>query len=614
MGAGAARAVKQLEYEEPEKAAAILSVVQAFDENSEDISENQLQNIEFFKKRILNASEESKLNGTDVEASLSRITTGDIEKFNQFIALDRKSKGGAGIDETNTLDDADSGDERMSVLSYEDEEEEESTAVTVDERLLGRIASKSTLSDHLIVQNLELSTAELDAPVSNIRISPVQSVGKKDTSDDEDDDDPDDRDSPVQAKIYPSISNSSINSDVRRGGARSDDDSGISGNEGPPHRRIITSDLPQAPLIHPSVGDDLALPSPAGFYDMIDSRNKTLMNLQKTKVWSYAHNAQLEREVELLQKQLETIEALEKDAEKERESQLYKSTPAKAPLIYTGSSSSPLNDSPDAPSYPRSSIAPHKPIHLDDSQVRRRPIGQQRRQRSNRSSTDEIDNDYKSDNSVDKDSKAVEHSDVVQSSVGIVHSSNPEPRNRPRRGPRIRHNDGDLSPRPNRHSLGKGLAAIDEVSETSPRMPAGSNDDHKADFGFAVQATAPTREMPSSSKDRPAIRARRARHTSKPHRVSSDGEASNRSSQSPDDSEQESGRGKLSVAANRRPVAHSDSESESGAVYVPSLETASEKLRSVAVASLNEGEEQEDSRADKHKHQKHSLLRNLRHR
>jgi hypothetical protein len=45
--------------------------------------------------------------------------------------------------------------------------------------------------------------------------------------------------------------------------------------------------------------------------EIIDAKNETLMGLQRQKVWSYAKNAQLQREVDVLQQQLRQIEVME---------------------------------------------------------------------------------------------------------------------------------------------------------------------------------------------------------------------------------------------------------------------------------------------------------------
>jgi hypothetical protein len=45
--------------------------------------------------------------------------------------------------------------------------------------------------------------------------------------------------------------------------------------------------------------------------EVIDAKNETLMGLQRQKVWSYAKNAQLQHEVDVLQQQLQQIEAFE---------------------------------------------------------------------------------------------------------------------------------------------------------------------------------------------------------------------------------------------------------------------------------------------------------------
>jgi hypothetical protein len=49
-----------------------------------------------------------------------------------------------------------------------------------------------------------------------------------------------------------------------------------------------------------------------GYQRSLDERNEALLGLQRQKVMSYTQNAQLEREVELLRKQLEKMEQLEK--------------------------------------------------------------------------------------------------------------------------------------------------------------------------------------------------------------------------------------------------------------------------------------------------------------
>ena len=59
---------------------------------------------------------------------------------------------------------------------------------------------------------------------------------------------------------------------------------------------------------HTPQGDKKAVLGPG---EIIDAKNEALMGLQRQKVWSYAKNAQLQREVDVLQQQLQQIEALE---------------------------------------------------------------------------------------------------------------------------------------------------------------------------------------------------------------------------------------------------------------------------------------------------------------
>lgn len=77
-----------------------------------------------------------------------------------------------------------------------------------------------------------------------------------------------------------------------------------------------------APAQIASKSEELSRLEEDAYMAEMDYRNKSLLGLQQTKVWSNVQNAQLEREVEMLQRQLAQLEALEREyLEKEKKPQ-----------------------------------------------------------------------------------------------------------------------------------------------------------------------------------------------------------------------------------------------------------------------------------------------------
>ena len=87
------------------------------------------------------------------------------------------------------------------------------------------------------------------------------------------------------------------------------------------HHKTVDRDVLESSYDSDTMPEDLALSVDSrgakaeqymGPGELIDAKNETLMGLQRQKAWSFAKNAQLQREVDVLQQQLQQIEALER--------------------------------------------------------------------------------------------------------------------------------------------------------------------------------------------------------------------------------------------------------------------------------------------------------------
>lgn len=331
MGAGAARAVQRLEIEEPAKAAAIQTVVQAFDGTDLGSENPWKENIEFFKRRVLIASEESRMNDAVVKNSLDQLTNTDFQKFNQYVAENRGPPN---------EDDPGEESDRLSVISYGEDDDDEDPDKNDKRKHGGKPTRKIPPAiDSLEIQNLESSHADGE----NIG-SPVNAQTSNSTDDE--------TDSPITVKIHPSTSGSSTSGHSKLFTNQDGDNKAL-----PPRRPGPTNSslsLSTAPFqANYAMDSPMEPPASSPFSELIDQRNKELMGLQKTKIWSYAHNAQLEREVELLQRQLEQLDHLEKMTETKQSTGGRRDDPFSTPKGKTSSS----NSSPSNTNTPASTTA-----------------------------------------------------------------------------------------------------------------------------------------------------------------------------------------------------------------------------------------------------------------
>lgn len=339
MGAGAA---KQLQNEKAQHAAALLTAVQAFEEDETGfLHDDNLGELELFKRRIIRATENSKKRGTDVSEALAQLDDSDIAALSHYyteshIDINKsppKSKsitGSPGLKIEEIIDD-DSPKRREHMGNYSDDDFE--------------------------IQDVEILKPILAVPhrnlVSPIKIEPVclevqslESTGevvqtarkvKEDLSDDE-------RDNVPIVKIYPSdaavrdkqnaltssaAANSPINrkaletlvsrgqllahsnsstSPTQRGERMKEEDiekgkepqSSMGGFKvvetlsisSPATKKYIPSKIPSLQTsgvaVDASVASNGSLCSPAGFYpgpgEAIDMHSEKMMHLQRTKV------------------------------------------------------------------------------------------------------------------------------------------------------------------------------------------------------------------------------------------------------------------------------------------------------------------------------------------
>jgi hypothetical protein len=301
---------------------------------------------ELFRKRVLLAAEDSKLKGKDVSVALSNLSEEDFaelsEMANDFIEKRNLIK-------KDNQDDKDDLDDNTSVLSYGDEDQIELDNYTDD---FNDINDSSPLvterQDESIESKLLLDVQKLNNKVYNRTgdspTSDKSHVGDRSLEDStssigsiENDgqiypgyvnDNEIKRNSPqIHASIHPGVDDSPLKIetpttarestlwDLHSSGESSGskelfDPTGIIPLS-QPRKNIIDTNIEK--YKNKKSSDNTR--SPTGYYQdygqKIDDKNESLMDLQRLKIQSYETNAKLQREVEVLQMQLEKIEALE---------------------------------------------------------------------------------------------------------------------------------------------------------------------------------------------------------------------------------------------------------------------------------------------------------------
>jgi hypothetical protein len=371
MGAGAG---KNFQSDKTKHAEIILQAVQSYERShpGEVPSDNFSFQAHLFKRRVLLAVAESKRRGKDVDASLHQLTDADLETLFNYIESNRNNKlksqdktqklldtgqssnnstlnassgisavqasspinpdfdkvktatQGSSVSASEALakssatdnhamtveefveEDFNTGgdniDETTSVLSYGDDDRENDSEAEVESSgslLIHRPNSKSgpaknELPDE-IVEDLEvLDESHRQLAFENNKKDTLRSSG---------------------VKIFPAEDTKVLSKEQRIAQTLAKfweiDEIGSIGSQ---LELGLESPHPFSPFV--AKNDKTTTARMGSAYkdrgQKIDERNERLMGLQRQKVMSYTQNAQLEREVEALQKQLERMEELER--------------------------------------------------------------------------------------------------------------------------------------------------------------------------------------------------------------------------------------------------------------------------------------------------------------
>lgn len=313
MGAAAA---KQLQPDKTKHAAIVMEAVRGYEEDRPDefspLREFQLP---IFKRHVLLAVASAKTHGKNIDNSMAQLNDHDLEMLWSYMEKHRKDNGEAKTSETmtveefvdddlNTSNNVDNIDETTSVLSYGDDEvggdgdsdiEMESSA---EDSLRLKVARKAPSNDLEDIEETHDDTEELRSsavkifPSDQITDLPAVSLGDS-----------------LSEKYVPSIKHAQeIGIAEALAKFWEIDEVGSMTTQ-------LSVDGPFSPL---SPRKNPKLERKNSYKDRgkrIDERNEALLGLQRQKVISFTQNAQLEREVEALQRQLERIEQLEKSME-----------------------------------------------------------------------------------------------------------------------------------------------------------------------------------------------------------------------------------------------------------------------------------------------------------
>lgn len=313
MGAAAG---KQFQSEKAKHAQAVLSAVEVFEESNREPNESYGGvSTEFFKKKVMLAASDAKRKGKDIEKSLAQLTDADLDMLAHYVE-NRKdeerrlaaSNGANAMKVEEIVDDADNAgdniDETTSVLSYGDDEEGEGADNEENEMD----------SSGELIENIE-EVVERPRLNSGFKVFPMD--GNEEAKKGSNDSSPGsnqksklklDVEMPRQgiadhfAKFWDYEELGSLASQATHG----------PGTESPtlsPTSTVIGKKFQPSPKQSFPYKDR---------GQRIDERNETLMVLQRQKVISLTQNAQLEREVEALQRQLEKMDQLDQTFESSR--------------------------------------------------------------------------------------------------------------------------------------------------------------------------------------------------------------------------------------------------------------------------------------------------------
>lgn len=330
MGAAAG---KQFQSEKAKHAQAVLSAVELFDEsNHQEQDSYGGVSTEFFKKKVMLAASDAKRKGKDIEKSLAQLTDADLELLAQYVENRKNEERRLPAPNSNTMQveeivDADNIDETTSVLSYGDDEEEAAENENDEMDSSGEI-----------LENIEETTDGTDnrlRPSSGFKVFPMDGADESTAKVSADR-----GTTPAKPKLK--LEDATVRPGIADQFAKFWDYDELNSLASHPSTAMGGPDSPLSGALSPAatfMGKKLSPKQPFPYKDRgqrIDERNEALMELQRQKVISLTQNAQLEREVEALQRQLEKMEQLDQTFEAAR---LGNTGRSNASLNNTGNSS-----------------------------------------------------------------------------------------------------------------------------------------------------------------------------------------------------------------------------------------------------------------------------------
>lgn len=404
MGAGA---TKQYPADKTRHAEIVYESVRDYEATYPSEFNDDYTYAQSFKKRVLLAAADAKRKGRDVDSSLAQLTDADLETLRKYVEENRRkareenTKAAADnavmtveefVEEDPNLNDnaQDNIDETTSVLSYGDGEEPNAEVDSEGEidsshsLMLGRGSSKSNHGEEDKMGSSGEILEDLDLPHgynpdngrnSAVKVFPMSqppsmATPKRKSSEGK-------RGQEIEetkemgiadalAKFWEIDEIGSIASQLSLGleSPRNSTFSPFS-----PERQHNRSG------VHRSL--DSVVTKSGQFADRLqkaDEKNERLMGLQRQKVMSYTQNAQLEREVEALQRQLERMEDLERGSMGHNERgphqspvKLHNSMQSSASTIYSSANNTPQHVSssllhPPNSHYPHSKLSYIYPI------------------------------------------------------------------------------------------------------------------------------------------------------------------------------------------------------------------------------------------------------------
>ena len=359
MGAGASKSLNKKQTSR--QAQAILTALDNSNVSFVDDSGNI--NPDLVKQKFLVAAESivTKDDDVNVGEAIANLTDAEVLQLSQYLNNRQKNntpdkkifqeneKDLIIVDEDELLDEINNDhikdDDNTSLLSYDDidKDEVEDLDVSVEELAVSSDKIHRIKGDHSIISDIQQSRGFIvgdDSPASHTTVKSFSSL-----------------DSPgdlietitISSKTIETISGKTItpkNINVKTQPSTFLEEKN---NDGSPNSRAVRNLVESSQAVLWDIGaedgspsslksdkSDHALfevergkkkyiprskayenPSADGYYQdfgqKIDAKNESLMGLQRQKIWSYAKNAQLEREVELLQKQLLQMEMIDKE-------------------------------------------------------------------------------------------------------------------------------------------------------------------------------------------------------------------------------------------------------------------------------------------------------------